>query len=625
VGRPGGISRSPKRRGVTLLLAACVAGTLLTAYRYVVTPSTLNAFAFETAVSITLGLTVAVVLSRKTRPAHGDSWVLAPGSKQSVFLLSALFLIIIGTAVLLLSRSAHVATTYFYVTVASAAGVVTVDAFTNGKHRSGRVLLEIVVLSAVVKFHYFYLNPYVYSSDSFLQYAGVSAIQSTSHVPASLGYYLYFPGYAIYSAVSTLLTTVPVQLHSAFVLLSTIGSIPLAYLVGRKIGDKIVGLLAALFTVFTTFFFGITTSNPGLFGIPFILAAIYALFQGNSGSRVSWITLFWMCALAALFSHPVNALLLFMMLAAWSAHGFVSRRSGSTTISSFAPALSYGVVYGGYLVMVALNAFTIFVTSFSSTGYVPPLATLSAPGLQSDPRYVWESLLAPLGTCIMFSLSAIAVTLRWTAGSFEFRFVSLLAAIFLVSPSFEFVVGSFRLQSSRFLVYLMIPIPMLAACGAKSVLDASRSRKKTLASLAVTITVCAFLASSSYLTHNDDRSIYPDVPVLPIHITEAARMSRSFMERMHQGSTIYLDLGSFQYFANNSRAIDALGRLNTLKLHQLEGVPNEAIVSINLRLAAYGDAEIGDFYELDAIEEAYRMSDGALVYSNGESMMYWAP
>jgi|GEM_PF-3303866 len=645
-----------------LLYQAALLVTAVTAWRVLRSPSTMTFFAFELGAALSAGLFLHLrhdaprlhdekPMRIRRRPTNGDphqfagtdpasrrgaperkslepdgSSPLSPRYGRAFFGLSGVFFVVVAVAVLDLSRSIYTASLQFYALLGIAAGVLALNVYTNRGDRSASLLVQIVILGALLKFYFFYLNPYVYTSDNVLHFNGLRDLATQSYIPASLGHYYFFPGFVTFAYEGVRVTGAPLELFGAFGFISQMAIIPIIYLIGRRIASPKVGLLASMFILFAIYTFEYVHAGPTHYGITFVFLAMYAAIRIESDSGRTWFVVFWLSAMAAMLSHPINALILALVLAVRALrHRTGDLASVPTRASSIGSGLAYVVTYISYLAFVAYTAFDLFVRTFVVVDYAPPLASTPSVTLERSALFVLQSALAPIGIAIPVLLAGYSVPARLGMQKSEHGFLTILGAIFLLIPGFEILGENFKLQSSRMLIYLAIPLVFLAAHGLVIMSRGEAPARRSATLVLALFVALGFVASSSYLAQNDSRVVYTDVPFVPTHLSESAASSRRFMDLIPMGSAVYLDLGTGRYFENSGRARDALVGRNTLDLVFFQEMGGSGFVVLNDEYLAYGTPSTGSFYVIPRILERLQDQSAVQLYDSGTVRILYVP
>lgn len=539
---------------------------------------------------------------------------------------STLFFVLIAMALWALSSGLYVAPAAFYVLIALATGVAAVNVQFSGNRRPVGNLAQIVVLAVLLKFYFFFLNPYLYSSDTFFHFLGLQGIASTGHVPDSLGHYTFFPAYHVYAFAGVSVAGLPLTWYGLFGLVAQLAAIPVAYLAGREIANPRVGLFAALFTALSVFFFLWVIPLPSLFGFAFLFIALYALFRIQKPGSWAWVAVFWTAALGALFSHPITALVLLLTLLLRFTYFSVESLRTSRPRTSTIPALSYCVVYAGYLAFLASVSFETFARAmFAATEESQAaLATKPQEVLQATSAFLLQSAIAPASIAILFFFAAYGMIASRGIASKERRFLILIGVAFVVIPGVEVALQSFRGQSSRFLSYLVIPLALIGAHGVARANVSIHGRRRVAGVIFVVFAVTAFVGASSYLTNNDVRYLYSEIPAIPTHISDSTLASRDFVALANKESWIYLDFGSWIYIDNSARARNPLYSLHTRWLEEFSG-DRRAFVMVNNEFLAYGNPYLGSVYNLSTLIAHVQDAGGSRVFDAGGIQVYLIP
>ena len=544
--------------------------------------------------------------------------------RKAFLVLSSTFALLMGLAVMELSRGLYTSPLGFYLALGAACGVVGVNAYLSGENRTVSVLVQVFTLATLVKFYFFFLNPYVYTSDTFLYYSGLRELEAGGYIPLSLGHYAFFPTLGTFAFAAVTATGVPLELYGAFVFLAQMGTVPVTYLIGRHVANRRVGLFAALFAVFWTFGFLWAHYGPSQYGLLFILLALYSVMRLSGGNGRAWFAIFWVAALGALLSHPINALVLAVILVVryiW----FAWRERTLAPRSAATPASAYAVAYGSYLAFVALTTFALFVQTFFVRDTAPPLATTILGTTGVPYMLVIQSALAPLSMAIPIFFAGYAILVGSRGSRAEHGFFVLLGAVFLVVAGLEFLLENFKFQSSRLLVYLVIPLVFLAAHGVLTIGRRPEKRRRVIVLIFAVFLTYGFLSSTSYLNQTDSRILYPDLPFTPTHITASAMASRQFLGLMPEGSAIYMDPATAHYFEESSRARDALIGYRTFELSQINATNLSGVIVLNTHFLQYGAPLPDALYGIAWIEATLLRTQSHRLYDSGQVRIYAPP
>jgi len=554
----------------------------------------------------------------------GDLTGFQSRSRRAYLGLSTVFVVFVAIALRSLASALYVPPTEFYLYLAIATAALSLNAQLGGNRRPVGVLVQIMVLAVVLKFYFFYLNPYLYTSDSFFHFLGVEAIANTGHIPASLGHYLYFPGHHVFGFAGASITGLPLALFGVFAFLAQIAAIPITYLIGREIASPRVGLFAAILTALSVFFFLATIPLPSLFGFVFMFTAIYALIKMKESLSGAWFAIFWISALGAFFSHAVSALVLLLALLIRFVHTRLQGQRATAIRPSATPVLSYGVVYAGYLAFIALVSFEVFVRSVFAPTQEAALATAPQQTLSITTAYILQSAVAPLGIAILLFFAAFGMFSRPGISPSERRYLVLLGGAFILIPALEVATQSYRAQSTRLLAYMAIPLVLLGAHGVVSVNRLFRSSRRLGSVLVPVFLVVAFVSSSTYLTTNDERALFSSIPAIPTHITESALASREFLALSTEDVVAYMDFGSWLYFNENGmRARNAL-MMQTGTLDEFTGTGRSFVV-LNVHFTPYGNPYAGILLDVSSIRRQLGDAQASRVFDAGDVQVYIVP
>lgn len=542
---------NPKQRTITrvLLLIALVtlAKVVLDA---ISSPSPLNIFASEVALFVLVGL-VAYVKSGDSSVEKSDTGGLAGGQRSLACGLSATFVVVVSLSLLFLWQSLYVPSPLYYVALSLAVAIVGMDLVqwhAYGGKLAPLILAKISIIGLIIQLSFAWLNPKSVGSDLYYDWSGILSIAQSGSIPESLGYFYYFPSFHVFNAVVLELTGIGFDSYLLFNHVVMILAIPFSYILARRIVTEQKALLSALLMLVSQFFFLSAAVLPVLLGAAFMLIASYALIQQQTTMSLRWWVAFWLLALFVFFSHPVNALILAILLGVvWVVR--TSQKAGSSRRILTTPAATYTVAYLGYLGFIAVNALTIFVQSLVESG---PKIYFASSGHGTVPTsFLVETIMSTLGLAVLFLPATFAILLWLFKGRWNQRFLIGLIMVLAAVPALAVLTGKgpYGLQAARTLMYLSIFITIPAASGLLYLTQRLRGVKTRGATVMVILLVLTLLSSTSYLTGSGNRFLSDAIPAQPSYVTDSMLSIRDFMQRVPDKTPLTLDPALAVYLA----------------------------------------------------------------------------
>ena len=523
-------------------LALGSAASVLLIFEIIGSPSALNFFALEVALLSLVGIGVYVLLGDRvgetpdTRSQQRDSGYLRALISASIFA--------IGLGLWSLWGSLYVPSPLYYVSVsvgvASIAAQIAYGAGT-GRHRSSTTLAQIVAVGALFQISFPLLNPNSVLSDPYFHWLGIEGIIGSGAVAESLGFYFYFPAFHVLNVAILEIGSFGFEgyalLNHGLMLIVVVA----IYLLGREVVSTSKALLASLLLTVSTFFFLAATFLPIFMGASIMLLALFALARYRKSPNRKWWVVFWVLALVVFFSHPVNALVLAGILGVFLLVHRLHARA-STQREFAAPTVTYSVAYLGYIMFLAINAFTLLTLSLTESGPRYYFArTVEATAIPAS--FVIQTVASTLGFSILFAFASIALVSWFVSGGWNQRFIFGIMVVFTAIPALVILLGRgpFGLQAARALLYLNIFVVIPAAAGVLFLFRFVRQRSVRVAAVAFLIFISSFLSSTSYLTGSGTRFLTDSIPIQTTYVTDSMLASGEFLRGLPPFTPLALD------------------------------------------------------------------------------------
>ncbi len=594
-------------------------------------PSPFLLFAFQVAVFLAVGIGLYLGVSSKGKGPSDIANEPSPEAGRHLWTAFACgFLVSWGLAVWVLWGSLYTPAPPYHFLVAAAAVFVALQiAFQVGERRGGTLIIlgEILMLGALLRLTFPLLNPQSLSSDSYFHWLGSSTLAAIGTVPSLLGHHFYFPSFHALNAILIQVGGLGFSGFAAYALINhllMLLAVPGAYLVGREVLRPSHALFASLLIVFSPFFFLSISVVSVLLGAAVMVLAIHALLKRRTSHGWGWWVVLWLLTLFVFFSHPVNALVLGVVLVVFTGITRIQRPSSSAEAHASSPAATYVVAYVGYLVFMAVTAFALFIGSLTESGpeyYFARVVTADVPG-----AFVVQASLSTVGFTVLFAPAAFAaLTWRRTGGDWGGRFLLAALAVLISVPAMAVLLGRgpYSLQAARTLLYISIFLVLVASRGFLMLL--AQIRRSTLKAIAVLLIVfvVALFSTTSYLTGSGTRFLSDSIPVATFYAPDSTLATRSFLERIPSKTPLSLDPAMAPFLAPHGSGVAypvtpyPIAHSNLVPFSTAFGDPNVGLALSETHLAHSGYAA-PDTSGLDAVY-------GIRAYDNGQVRVYLPP
>lgn len=535
----------PIPRAALLMIVVPIAAVALDALRRMSQAvSSTSVFVFSYATAVIIGV---ALFARRTEPLSFERTETSPVTGQRAFAMGVV--LALGAAVWVLQSSTVGLPPEFALFLSLGTALIALQVFIfKGRRASIYILMQILCIGALLRAAPYYLNTYVYASDTYVHYTMIQSTISSGHF-VGLGPYAYYPAYHIFNAAGVEISGLPTSSFAVMDLTAIVLSLLLFFAIGRRLISERAGLLAALLLVLGNFYFPSASYQPTFLAIITLMTGAFALILhytgvGRGDWTASWIA-FWIANIATLLIHPINYLVLILILGG----GYLALL-GTKKIPKAAsiPVLSTAVIFIAYIVYISLFLFRgILVGIFETGGY-----NLTPNVSRSEPLfgvYTAELFYAHLGITAKGVLLVPGILILLIRRHFAHNWPALAASLVIAVPFIGLlggIVGS--LQLTRFLLYMDVLIVFPLAVGLMRILGGVSGRRKR-ATVGVMVFGLAFLSFTSYINVDTEGFMTTAVPTQPLFIDDAGLSAHEFLARIPTGAVVAMDWGSAQYLA----------------------------------------------------------------------------
>lgn len=458
----------------------------------------------------------------------------------------------------------------YYAFGSLAIGLVAARALvTTGERRDiGWVFCQILLLGLLVRFSFVYLNPYPYVSDHQFHWQLIQQTVSQSRFaqPAgqSYGPYRFYPIFHILN--STVFQIGQINLQQTWVFpvvsnLTIVGTLPITYLIGRELAEPRVGLLATVLLLPSLYFLG-PSYSPTYFGTIFLFSAflILILLLELSTQVLQFWVMFWFLSLATLLTHPVNFIVLILLVGgiqialsitsmdiSWD-WGLLSSRS------NMAPLLSTTFLFLAYVLYLHTNLFVRIVDAtigIDQSVQAQRLGlTVNAADISVLSKYTLELVINYLG--MSSYMLAVVPGVLYSVRTRHKRLNSIAIGFLLIHLFIVGIVFGGRggeLSITRLLLYNSVLLALMGAIGLWYVV---RSRTPlSIAAIAVTgLFVLSLFSMTSYVAGNFNGSNVDEIEHFQLTMKPSSLAAGEFIDRVPAGSEISGDPFTLAHIAS---------------------------------------------------------------------------
>lgn len=524
--------------------------------------STIFIFVLENLLFILIGLFLFILICKRNI-SNNSCEIQTTIQKIRFKSLAIMIFVIIFFLLIVLKNTYYTKPLIYYILISMGISIIGIEIFffKMSKSRSNIILLQIIAIGSVIRFSNFIIHPYVYASDPYYHYSNTIKLINTGFLSSEFGHYYFYPLHTIFNGIATIINNSEATFFLLPATISIIISIIIVYLIGKFLFSNQIGLLSALFLIFGNFYFPSPSYQPTLFGINFLLLAIYSIFKNNRKNDISWWISFWLSALGTFFVHPVNTLVLLIFLGINFTfrtiynHFNIKNTYNKNQILRNAPFISLVIMYIGYLIFVSTLLFESLIRGIFIPDYVPPLATTASKTFSLSSTYIIETFLNYIGNTSKLFIMVIGFLLIIKKPTIERLTISILLLLLGFIPLLEVARGNFSLQSTRILLYYDVIAVFILGFGFYELVAAIKCRRSKFIFIFVCLIFMSFFSLSSYLLGDESEIISTEIPIQPLFTTDSTIASHHYLIKLPSGNNISMDYGTSSYiFGPEGRA-----------------------------------------------------------------------
>lgn len=482
------------------------------------------------------------------------------------------------------------------------------------------ILFEIIIIAIIIITSSSLINPFLVGADTYWHFNTIASIISTGFLDHSTGNYYYYPLSHIYNAILSQILLLPNTLIYILLCASNIIAVLFIYLIGKTIISVREALISSLLLSISVFHnFGSISNSPQTFGLIFVLSAIYTLLKCKDNANY-WY-LFWICAIAALFIHPIPAVILILYLGTNIIYEKILKKEQDKYP---APFLSYLMIFISYIVYINMILFrklvkiTFLPDTSEASLYISQLSNTTMNSISHV--YYLETFVAYLGPSI-FLMFGILGSLLLVQKKRKETYIILLFLMILNSILVISMLGNLSgFEPTRILPFNDSFWTIPAGAGIIYFSKLLKPQNRRYYFIFFICLVVSFFSLTSYLLNDGNTLFTKEVVVHPAYLTESTIVTHHFLVEIPINNTLYIDQTSSRYLSNKERGIYSLNNQN-VTLFQENEFGRVGYYFINKQYIPYGTyASQGNSFKIKIKE--FENSYYNLYYSNGLVHIY---
>ncbi len=410
---------------------------------------------------------------------------------------------------------------YFALLLVAAASIM-LDIFSLNEDKSSHIsipLFKIIALSLLTYAGMYYQFPGIYGVDPWLHNMWIQETVNLGHLTTgesiTIGQYYLFPVFYLTSAITQILTLLPTY-DSIFASIGVLMAVSclFVFLIGRRLFNAKIGLLAALIVPFTASSIERATAIiPMSLGFVFFLTILYLVFPRDEKGSLKYGVLIMLVSVSLVLTHTIAALVtLLSLIAVFTGIKWYKQVSK--------PAIVYGgvsltmITFFGVIMLLSWMQNPLGATSFLDLTYQKLLSSLQLESqflltTSSAPTIVpyAVSLLNEAGYFLLLPFGIIGALLCFPRQNRTGQRMALvLVTSVLVALPYAFILFNVEgnILPGRWLTFMYVPLSILAIQGLLGVSNLIRASLGKLSLIMIVILAILLLMTTINSTANDD-------------------------------------------------------------------------------------------------------------------------
>lgn len=491
------------------------------------------------------------------------------------------FLVSLSLSIWLLWGNLYERPPLYFALILIAAASIIIDILWLSDEQTSHIviaLLKIVALAVSVYAGIYYLFPGIYGVDPWWYNEWMQETVNLGHITEGQilnnSYYL-FPVFQLSGAMTQIVSGLSVHdsIFASTVVFMAI-SCTFVFLIGKKLGNARIGLLAALIVPLAGDFINMATAVISMsLGICFFLMILYLVFC-HGRKQFSPMALIIVLSMALIFTHPIASLItllsLVVVLLGYRLYKLVVGPAWSHGIVSLSLVMFFGIAmlfvwmqtppYAPALLDISVTRLVISLETEAQFALAMPLPMTSIP-------YAIQ-LLDAGGYLILVCLAVVGALVYLHPRNRDSTRIGLLltAGMLFVVPSIFRLFNLENILPGRWTVFLYLPLAVLAVQGLLNVSNLVRNNLGRLSLVMATVLTIMFMMTTSRVANTDSPLVYNGAARVGYTQSELAALDTlSYMGAGNPETDVYYGL-IFPYVIGNNEYIEMSQRTNEIFL-----------------------------------------------------------
>ncbi len=439
-------------------------------------------------------------------------------TQKFIYINNIIFFLALSLSVWLLYTTLYSRPAFYFILVALACASVALEILYSDRKLTGLILIKILLIGITLYGGIYYEFPGdIVGADTRFHNPNTEQTIEYGHIVPWQSYF-FFPIFHILAAQTSILTSMNVydSLFWSTTFLVAF-SIIFIFLLGQKLINTKVGLLAALMFVFADWVLGYSAAIPMSLGFVFFAIILYLFIASDPKQLHRRITAFFLY-ISLILTHTVAAFALLTTVTSLLIWKNINRYISNLSVNKFTIFLGTAIIFGVILLSYwmyafqcpecssffdyGVNALYTGMTKYSIYSGNEELVTVQEKVSNYVALNYMEYLLDHLGYLIFLGIGIIG-TYLWIKSKDEFKvpLSATMAIIFAFIYGFN-LIGVTAVMPTRWFIFAYVILAIVSAYGVFKLINLINKRFAIIF-IMITIFLMSFFMITSTISNND--------------------------------------------------------------------------------------------------------------------------